>query len=118
LRAFAESLNTGIHNGFLVCLDAATGTVLWKEDTFIDRTKPYSITGPPQIAKDKVIIGNSGADKGVRGYISAYDSETGKFAWRFFIVPGDPQKPFEHEELEMAAKTWDINRSRLYPLHG
>ena len=55
------------------------------------------------------MIGNSGADKGVRGYISAYDVETGKFAWRFFIVPGDPKKPFEHEELERASKTWDVN---------
>lgn len=99
----------GTLDGFLVCLDAGTGNVLWKADTFINRSKPYSITGPPQIAKDKVIIGNSGADKGVRGYISAYDIETGEFAWRFFIVPGDPQKPFEHKELQMASGTWDVN---------
>jgi quinohemoprotein ethanol dehydrogenase len=109
VQVWKGKVYVGTLDGFLVCLDASTGTVLWREDTFIDRTKPYSITGPPQIAKDKVIIGNSGADKGVRGYISAYDSETGKFAWRFFIVPGDPQEPFEHEELEMAAKTWDVN---------
>jgi quinohemoprotein ethanol dehydrogenase len=99
----------GTLDGFLVCLDAGKGTVLWKVDTFIDRSKPYTITGPPQIAKDKVVIGNSGADKGVRGYISAYNVETGDFAWRFFTVPGDPGEPFEHDEMQMASATWDAN---------
>ena len=111
VQVWKGKVYVGTLDGFLVCLDAATGVVLWKADTFIDRTKPYTITGPPQIAKDKVVIGNSGADLGVRGYISAYDVETGEFEWRFFIVPGDPQKPFEHEELQTASKTWDPKSS-------
>jgi quinohemoprotein ethanol dehydrogenase len=97
----------GTLDGYLACLDAATGKEIWKQDTFIDRTAFYTITGPPQIAKDKVVIGNSGAEFGVRGYISAYDIETGKLAWRFFTVPGDPSKEPEHEEMTHAAKTWD-----------
>ena len=53
-----------------------------------------------------MIIGNGGAEYGVRGYVSAYDAETGKMAWRFYTVPGDPKKGFENKTMEMAAKTW------------
>jgi quinohemoprotein ethanol dehydrogenase len=97
----------GTLDGFLVALDAATGKELWRADTFIDRTRFYTITSPPQIANDKVVIGNSGAEFGVRGYVTAYDAESGRFAWRFFTVPGDPENGFEHPEMELAAKTWD-----------
>jgi quinohemoprotein ethanol dehydrogenase len=107
VQVWKGKVYVGTLDGFLVCLDAATGKVVWKEDTFIDRNSFYTITGPPQIAKDKVIIGNSGAEFGVRGYVSAYDTESGKFAWRFFTVPGDPKKGFEHSEMELASKTWD-----------
>jgi quinohemoprotein ethanol dehydrogenase len=109
VQVWMGKVYVGTLDGFLVCLDAATGKLLWKADTFIDRTAFYTITGPPQIAKGKVIIGNSGAEFGVRGYVSAYDAVTGKFAWRFFTVPGDPAKGFEHPEMEMASKTWDPN---------
>jgi quinohemoprotein ethanol dehydrogenase len=60
----------------------------------------------PRIAKGKVIIGNAGAEYPVRGYISAYDAETSKLAWRFYTVPGDPKKGFENKAMEDAAKTW------------
>ena len=53
-----------------------------------------------------MLIGISGGEYGVRGYISAYDAETGALAWRFYTVPGDPSKPFENEAMAMAAKTW------------
>jgi quinohemoprotein ethanol dehydrogenase len=98
-------------DGYLVALEAATGRELWKIDTFTDRdTRFYTITGPPQIAKDVVVVGNSGGEFGVRGYITAYDLETGQQRWRFFTVPGDPAKgPPEHPEMEMALKTWDPN---------
>jgi alcohol dehydrogenase (cytochrome c)/quinohemoprotein ethanol dehydrogenase len=58
------------------------------------------------VIKGRVVIGMSGAEYGVRGYISAYDAQTGKLAWRFYTVPGDPSKPFENEAMAMAAKTW------------
>ncbi len=58
------------------------------------------------MANGKVFIGNGGAEYGVRGYVSAYDADSGELLWRFYTVPGDPSKPFEHPEMEMAAKTW------------
>lgn len=107
VQVWKGKVYVGTLDGYLVCLDAVIGKIIWKANTFIDRTAFYTITGPPQIAKGKVVIGNSGAEFGVRGYISAYDVETGKFAWRFFMVPGDSKKGFEHSEMEMASKTWD-----------
>jgi quinohemoprotein ethanol dehydrogenase len=97
----------GTYDGRLVALDAATGAVAWEQDTIIDRTRPYTITGAPRVFKGKVIIGNGGAEYGVRGYITAYDAETGAQRWRWFTVPGDPSKPFEDESMARAAKTWD-----------
>lgn len=96
----------GTLDGRMVAIDAASGKEVWSVDTIIDHDRSYGITGAPRIVKDKVIIGNSGAEFGVRGYITAYDTETGDKAWRFFTVPGDPAKPQENEALEMAAKTW------------
>ena len=67
---------------------------------------PYSITGAPRIAKGRVVIGNAGSEYAVRGYVSAYDADTGALAWRTYVVPGDPAKPFESEALKRAAATW------------
>jgi hypothetical protein len=64
------------------------------------------LTSPVRVVKGKVIVGSSGADNAARGFFAAYDADTGKQAWRFYTVPGDPSKGFEHPELEMAAKTW------------
>jgi quinohemoprotein ethanol dehydrogenase len=97
----------GTLDGFLVSLDAKTGHELWRVDTLIDRTRSYTVSGAPQVAGDVVVIGNGGGEFGVRGYITAYDRETGAQRWRFFTVPGDPAKGYEHPELAEAAKTWD-----------
>jgi quinohemoprotein ethanol dehydrogenase len=94
-------------DGKLFALDAATGAVIWQADTIIDHKKGYTSTGAPAVAGKVVVIGNGGGEYDARGYISAYDLDTGKFAWRFFTVPGDPSKPYENPELEAAAKTWD-----------
>ncbi|MFO7325504.1 MAG: PQQ-binding-like beta-propeller repeat protein, partial [Pseudomonadota bacterium] len=95
-------------DGHLVALDARDGREIWRADTLIDRDlRSYTITGPPQVAGDVVVVGNSGAEYGVRGYITAYDLTTGEQRWRFFTVPGDPAKgPPEHPEMEMALATW------------
>jgi quinohemoprotein ethanol dehydrogenase len=95
----------GLLDGRLVALDQETGKVLWQVQT-TDKNSDTILTAALRVVKGKVIVGNSGADEGVRGYFSAYDAETGKLAWRFFTVPGDPSKPFEHPEMAMAAKTW------------
>ncbi|WP_336517753.1 PQQ-dependent dehydrogenase, methanol/ethanol family [Pollutibacter soli] len=99
----------GTLDGYMVCLNAADGKELWRKDSFTDRTKAYTITSAPQVAGNIVMIGNSGGEYGVRGYITAYDLNSGEQKWRFFIVPGDPKFPYEHEEMKMAAKTWDPN---------
>lgn len=95
----------GVLDGRLVALDAATGKPIWQTQT-VDRTKNYTITGAPRVVDGNVIIGNGGAEFGVRGFVAAYNSETGKLAWRTYTVPGDPALGFESKALEAAAKTW------------
>jgi quinohemoprotein ethanol dehydrogenase len=88
----------------LIAVDATAGKQLW-EATVCDPTQT-GITGAPHIAKGKVLMGYNGSDDGVRGALIAYDAQSGKEAWRFWSVPGDPSKAFETKALEMAAKTW------------
>ena len=97
----------GAWDGRLIALDAATGKEVWHKNTFEGQKGSLTITGAPRVFKGKVIIGNGGAEYGVRGYITAYDAETGEQKWRWFSVPGDPSKPFEDESMKSAAKTWD-----------
>ncbi|RZN30875.1 PQQ-dependent dehydrogenase, methanol/ethanol family [Bradyrhizobium sp. Leo121] len=97
----------GAYDGRLIALDAATGAKVWEKDTLIDHAHSYTITGAPRAFNGKVVIGQSGAEYGARGYVTAYDTETGNQLWRWFTVPGDPSKPFEDASMEAAAKTWD-----------
>jgi quinohemoprotein ethanol dehydrogenase len=90
----------------LIALDAGSGTPVWSVMTG-ESDKPYSITSAPRIAKDLVVIGNAGSEYGVRGYVSAYNADTGKMVWRTYTVPGDPSKSFESPAMERAAKTWN-----------
>ena len=94
-------------DGRLIALDAENGKVVWEKDTIEDRSRSYTITGAPRAYKGKIYIGNGGGEFGVRGYVSAFDADTGEQKWRFYTVPGDPSKPFEDKAQEMAAKTWD-----------
>jgi len=105
VAAWNGKVFVGTLDGRLIALDAATGQPAWSTLT-IDPAFRYTITGAPRVVKGKVLIGNGGAEMSVRGYISAYDAETGKMAWRFYTIPGDPSKPFENPALEKAAKTW------------
>lgn len=95
----------GTIDGRLIALDAATGEPVWDVAT-TDPTQPYSITGAPRVVNGKVIIGNGGADYGVRGYVSAYDAKDGYMEWRFYTVPGNPSDPYESNALVMAVDTW------------
>lgn len=95
----------GTLDGRLIALNAETGKLDWETRT-TDASLRYSITGAPRIVRDKVIIGNGGAEYGVRGYVTAYDTETGEQVWRFYTVPGDPAKGFESDTMAMAAETW------------
>lgn len=105
IAAWNGKIYIGTLDGRLVALDARNGTEVWSTLT-IDRSKHYSITSAPRIAKGKVFIGESGGEYGVRGYLSAYDAETGKLDWRFYTVPGNPKDGFENDAMRKAAATW------------
>ena len=105
VAAWNGKVFVGTLDARLIALDSATGKPVWETKT-TGAGKRYTITGAPRVVKGKVIIGNGGGEMGVRGYVSAYDAETGKLAWRFYTVPGDPSKPFENLSMEKAAKTW------------
>jgi PQQ-dependent dehydrogenase (methanol/ethanol family) len=96
---------SGTLDGRLIALDAATGALAWSVQT-TDPSRPYTITGAPRVVAGNLIIGNGGAELGVRGYVSAYDPADGRLVWRFYTVPGDPSQPFEGPHLKMAAATW------------
>ncbi|MGC1271538.1 MAG: PQQ-dependent dehydrogenase, methanol/ethanol family [Croceibacterium sp.] len=103
----------GTIDGRLISLDAANGKKLWDVVT-VDQSKPYTITGAPRVVRGKVLIGNSGAELGVRGYISAYDANSGKLAWRFYTVPGNPADgpdgaASDEAFAKFAGKTWNGN---------
>jgi quinohemoprotein ethanol dehydrogenase len=99
----------GTLDGRLIALNAANGQPVWTAKTF-EAGAPYSITGAPRVFDGKVVVGNGGADFGVRGFVSAWDAETGKKLWKFYTVPGDPSKGPDGEAsdsvMAMAAKTW------------
>jgi len=96
----------GTLDGRLIALNARTGKAIWSVMT-VDPIQPYTVTGAPRIIKGKVLIGNGGAEFGVRGYVSAYDTATGKLVWRFYTVPGNPTDPAEAPVLRRAAQTWN-----------
>ena len=95
----------GTLDGRLIALDAKTGELNWSVQT-TPANSNYSVTGAPRVVDGKIIIGNGGAELGVRGYITAYDVTNGDQLWRFYTVPGDPSKPQEHPALEVAVETW------------
>jgi len=105
VAAWKGKIYFGTIDGRLIALDAGTGESVWQVNTILP-DRPYTITGAPRIVKDKVIIGNGGAEYGVRGYITAYNTETGAEEWRFYTVPGNPDDGFESEDMELAATTW------------
>ena len=102
---YQDKVYVGLLDGRLVALNAVTGKLVWAVQT-TPLGNDYSITGAPRVVKGKVIIGNGGAEFGVRGYVSAYDAETGVQAWRFYTVPGNPANGFENEAMRQAAATW------------
>jgi len=95
----------GTLDGRLVAVDAGTGKKMWEVQA-TDPTKTLSITGAPRIADGRIFIGEAGSEFEQRGYLAAYDAESGKELWRWWAVPGDPSKGFEQPELKWAAKTW------------
>jgi len=99
-RVFVAALD-----GRLIALDARTGKPLWTAET-VDAHSLQTVTGAPRAFKGRVIIGNAGADMGVRGYVTAYDAATGKQVWRFYTAPGSPEQNKGDPAMERAAATW------------
>lgn len=91
----------GTLDAHLIALDARTGGVLW-DATVADYKTGYSITGAPLVVKDKVIIGIGGGEYGIRGFLDAYDIQTGKRLWRFWTVPA----PGEPGHETWAGESW------------
>ena len=91
-------------NAHLLCLDARSGNLIW-DVAYADWNKNYGATSAPLVVKDKVLVGTSGGDDGVRGFVAAFDALTGKLAWRFWTIPGPG---------EFGSESWP---GKLY-LHG
>jgi PQQ-dependent dehydrogenase (methanol/ethanol family) len=115
IAAYNGKIYMGMLDAHLVAIDAKTGKPAWNIDTVPESLglgamrKNYSITMAPRVAKGLVFVGGSGGEFGVRGWIAAYDAETGKEVWRFWTVPGDPAKPdnaVSDPALKKALATW------------
>ncbi|MFZ0145542.1 MAG: PQQ-dependent dehydrogenase, methanol/ethanol family [Candidatus Sulfotelmatobacter sp.] len=91
-------------NAHLLCLDARSGNLIW-DVAYADWNKNYGATSAPLVVKDKILVGTSGGDDGVRGFVAAFDALTGKLAWRFWTIPGPG---------EFGSESWP---GKLY-LHG
>ena len=103
--AWKGRIYSGTLDGRLIALDAKTGKLAWEVMT-VPAGQRYTVSGAPRVIKGMVLIGNGGAESGIRGYVTAYDADTGAQKWRFYTVPGDPSEPYESPALEKAAATW------------
>jgi quinohemoprotein ethanol dehydrogenase len=112
LAIYEGKIFVPVIDGRLEALDAATGKPVW-ESRVSYAQESYTLTMAPRIAKGKVLIGVSGAEYPVRGFIAAYDANTGRQAWKFYTVPGDLSKPAENEAMKKAAATWDPESTKV-----
>lgn len=112
---YGDKVYVGTLDGRLVALEQKTGKVVF-EQTVVPNQKDYTITGAPRVAKGKILIGSGGSEYKARGYLAAYDAQTGKELWKFHTVPGNPADGFENKAMEEAAKTW--GNSKWWELGG
>ncbi len=106
IALYKDMVIAPVVDGRMRALDTKTGRIMW-ETRVSPANQAYTFTMAPRVIKGgKVIIGASGGEYAVRGFFAALDADTGKIAWKFYTVPGDPSKPFEQPELADAAKTW------------
>ncbi|MGB3808140.1 MAG: PQQ-dependent dehydrogenase, methanol/ethanol family [Erythrobacter sp.] len=110
LAAWGDALFLGTLDGRLVALDRDTGEVLWEKVT-VDQSQSYTVTGAPRVIDGKIIIGNGGAEFGVRGYVAAYDAADGEELWRFYTVPAgtEGEDGSATAYLQRAAETWNTD---------
>jgi len=91
VAVLGDKVFMGTLDAHLVALDATNGKPLWRVQVG-DVDRAYSITMAPLAVRDKVLVGVGGGEFGIRGYVAAYDAETGEEAWRFYTIPG-PGEP-------------------------
>ncbi len=108
LATWGDALFLGTLDGRLVALDRDSGEVLWEKVT-VDQSQSYTVTGAPRVIDGKVIIGNGGAEFGVRGYVAAYDAAGGEELWRFYTVPAGDEDADDPAYLQDAAETWNTD---------
>ncbi len=108
IAAYEGKIYLGTLDGYLVAINAKTGQEEWRKLT-VDADKQYTVTSAPRVIKGQVVIGNSGSEFGVRGYLGAYNATTGEDIWRVYTVPGNPELGFENPQMALAAKTWSGN---------
>jgi quinohemoprotein ethanol dehydrogenase len=106
LALYHNKVYVPVNDGRLEALDADTGKPVWEARVCYVQQE-QTLTMAPRIAKGKVIVGAAGGDRPTRGFFAAYDPDTGREAWRFYTVPGDPAKGFESSAMRKAAATWD-----------
>jgi quinohemoprotein ethanol dehydrogenase len=102
---YGDKVYVAALDGRLIAIDQKTGKEVWSK-VVVPNQKDYAITGAPRIAKGKVLIGSAGSEYRARGYLAAFDAQTGEELWRFNTVPGNPADGFENNAMEAAAKTW------------
>ena len=102
---YGDKVYVATLDGDLVALNQSDGSVAWRTQVVPDKVN-YTITGAPRVAHGKVFIGSGGAEYRARGFLAAYDWQTGKQLWRFHTVPGDPADGAENDAMKQAAKTW------------
>lgn len=100
VAVYGNQVFVGVIDGRLEALDAETGNLNWSVVT-VDQSKPYTITGAPRVVDGRVLIGNGGAELGVRGYLTAYAADNGEKLWRFYTVP-NPNKQPDNEASDSA----------------
>ncbi len=106
LALYHNKIYVPVNDGRLEALDAETGKPVWEARVSWVQEE-QTLTMAPRIAKGKVIVGAAGGDRPTRGFFAAYDADTGREAWRFYTVPGDPAKGFESSAMRKAAETWE-----------
>ena len=123
LAILDNTLYMGTVDGYLIALDALTGSVSWKTQV-VDPLKGYSLTVAPLIVKDKVIVGTAGGEYGIRGHVDAYDVKSGERQWRFYTIPGPGEPGHETwagdswERGGGSKPSWLVRRATIVPVYS
>ena len=94
LAVLGNALFLGSLDGFLVAINATNGNVIW-QTAVVNPSDGFTLTGAPLIVNKSVVVGVAGGEYGIRGFVSAYDAQTGQQQWKFNTIPGPSE--FGHD---------------------